>query len=68
MRGDCMTVENKSGIVVITAEIGNVFVSKISGETLTNKLYLGCNDSADNYDEISEVEVYAEDEAENGVQ
>lgn len=63
-----MTVENKSGIVVITAEIGNVFVSKISGETLTNKLYLGCNDSADNYDEISEVEVYAEDEAENGVQ
>lgn len=63
-----MTVENKSGIVIITADIGNVFVSKISGEALTNKLYLGCNDSADNYDEISEVEVYAEDEAENGVQ
>lgn len=58
-----MTVENKSGIVVITAEIGNVFVSKISGETLTNKLYLGCNDSADNYEEISEVETYAETES-----
>lgn len=63
-----MTIENKSGIVVISADIGNVFRSKVSGEILTNKLYLGCNDSADNYEEIIEVEVYAEDEAENGVQ
>lgn len=73
-----MTIENKSGIVVISADIGNVFRSKVSGEILTNKLYLGCNDSADNYEEIIEVEIYEETEndtvqteeteSENGVQ
>lgn len=64
-----MTIENKSGIVVISADIGNVFRSKVSGEILTNKLYLGCNDSADNYEEIIEVEMYEETEnAEDRVQ
>ena len=73
-----MTIENKSGIVVISADIGNVFRSKVGGEILTNKLYLGCNDSADNYEEIIEVEIYEETEndtvqteetkSENGVQ
>lgn len=64
-----MTIENKSGIVVISADIGNVFRSKVSGEILTNKLYLGCNDSADNYEEIIEVEIYEETEnAEDRVQ
>ena len=49
------------------------FKSKVSGDILTKKLYLGCNDTADNYEEISEVEAYAEsntvqEEKENGVQ
>ena len=55
-----MTIENENKFTVITADTGNVFRSKISGDVLTNKLYLGCNDSADNYEEINEVETYAE--------
>ena len=54
-----MTIENENKFTVITADTGNVFRSKISGDILTDRLYLGCNDSADNYEEISEVEAYA---------
>lgn len=57
-----MTIEIENKFTVITADTGNVFRSKISGDVLTNKLYLGCNDSAGNYEEISEVEVYIEAE------
>lgn len=68
-----MIIEAKNGFVVLTAEDGMIFKSKLSGDILTKKLYLGCNDSADNYEEISEVEAYAEsdtiqEEKENGVQ
>ena len=70
-----MTIEIENKFTVITADTGNVFRSKISGDVLTDRLYLGCNDSADNYEEISEVEAYAEaesdtvqEEKENGVQ
>lgn len=63
-----MTIEIENKFTVITADTGNVFRSKISGDVLTNRLYLGCNDSADNYEEVSEVEAYAEaEETENGV-
>ena len=55
-----MIIENENKFTVITADTGNVFRSKISGDVLTDRLYLGCNDSADNYEEISEVEAYAE--------
>lgn len=57
-----MIIKNENKLTVITADTGNVFRSKISGDILTDRLYLGCNDSADNYEEISEVEVYAETE------
>ena len=57
-----MTIEIKNKFTVITADTGNVFRSKISGDVLTDRLYLGCNDSADNYEEISEVEAYVETE------
>ena len=57
-----MTIEIENKFTVITADTGNVFRSKINGDVLTYKLYLGCNDSADNYEEISEVEAYAEAE------
>ena len=68
-----MTIEIENKFTVITADTGNVFRSKISGVILTKKLYLGCNDSADNYEEISEVEAYAEsdtvqEDREDGVQ
>ena len=68
-----MIIEAKNGFVVLTAEEGMVFKSKLNGDILTKKLYLGCNDTADNYEEISEVDAYAEsdtiqEEKENGVQ
>ena len=66
-----MIIESAEFFTVITADTGNVFRSKISGDILTDRLYLGCNDSVDNYEEISEVEAYAEAEekeiSENGV-
>ena len=68
-----MIIEAKNGFIVLTAETGMAFKSKLNGDILTKKLYLGCNDSADNYEEISEVDAYAEsdtvqEEKENGVQ
>ena len=55
-----MTIENENKFTVVTADSGMIFRSKISGDILTDRLYLGCNDSADNYEEINEVEAYAE--------
>ena len=55
-----MIIEANNGFIILTAEEGKIFKSKISGDILTKKLYLGCNDTADNYEEISEVEAYAE--------
>ena len=68
-----MIIEVKNGFIVLTAKTGMVFKSKLNGDILTKKLYLGCNDTADNYEEISEVDAYAEsdtiqEEKENGVQ
>ena len=68
-----MIIETKNGFVVLTAETGMIFKSKLSGDILTKELYLGCNDTADNYEEINEVEAYAEsntvqEEKENGIQ
>lgn len=69
-----MIIEAKNGFVVLTTEDGMIFKSKLSGDILTKKLYLGCNDTADNYEEISEEDAYAEtesdtvqEEKENGV-
>ena len=67
-----MIIETKNGFVILTAEEGMVFKSKLNGDILTKRLYLGCNDTADNYEEISEVEAYAEsdtvqEEKEDGV-
>ena len=58
-----MIIEAKNEFVVLTAEEDKIFKSKVSGDILTKRLYLGCNDSADNYEEISEVEAYAETES-----
>ena len=61
--GEQMIIEAKNEFVVLTAEEGKIFKSKVSGDILTKRLYLGCNDSADNYEEISEVEAHAETES-----
>ena len=57
-----MTIEIENKFTVITADTGNVFRSKTSGDVLTDRLYLGCNDSADNYEEIGKMEAYMETE------
>ena len=64
-----MKAEIVNGITVITAEEGNVFITK-DNLVLSEKLYLGCNDSADRYKEISLTEaemINNEAEEENGV-
>lgn len=56
-----MIIEN-NGFIVLTADVGMVFRNKLSGVILTNKIYLGCNDSADNYEEISESVLLEQDD------
>ena len=70
-----MVIDSKNKMIILTAEEGMVFRSKIDGAILTKQLFLGCNDKYENYDEVSEEEAYAETESdtlqektENGVQ
>lgn len=70
-----MTIDTKNNLIILTAEKGMVFRSKIDGNILTGQLFLGCKDTFENYEEISEEEAYAEAESdtvqteeENGVQ
>lgn len=51
-------------VTILTAEEGKVFKNTITGDILTNQIYLGCNDRADNYVEISEEDAYGQTEAE----
>ena len=70
-----MIIDSKNNMIILTAEDGMLFRSKIDGTILTKQLFLGCNDKYENYDEVSEVEAYAEtegdtvqEEREDGVQ
>ena len=38
----------------IVAKQGKVFKHKITGDILSNELYLGINDSIDNYEQVDE--------------
>ena len=58
-----MIIDSKNNMIILTAEEGMVFMSKIDGIILTKQLFLGCNDKYENYEEISEVEAYAEAES-----
>ena len=53
-----MIIDSKNNMIVLTAEDGMLFRSKIDGTILTKQLFLGCNDKYENYDEVSEEEVY----------
>ena len=53
-----MIIDSKNNMIILTAEDGMLFRSKIDGTILTKQLFLGCNDKYENYDEISEEEVY----------
>jgi len=57
-----MTIEAKNDFVILTAEEGKVFKNTITGDILTNQIYLGWNDRADNYVEISEEDAYGQAE------
>ena len=70
-----MIIDSKNNMIILTAEEGMIFRSKIDGTILTKQLFLGCNDKYENYEKISEVEAYAEaesdtvqEEREDGIQ
>lgn len=60
-----MIIKAKNGFIILTAETGMVFKSKLSSNILIKKLYLDCNDTADNYEEISEIDAYIEEKVIN---
>ena len=53
-----MIIDSKNNMIILTAEEGMIFRSKIEGTVLTKQLFLGCNDKYENYEEISEEKVY----------
>ena len=54
MRGSPHLYRWGEDVTILTAEEGKVFKNTITGDILTNQIYLGCNDRADNYTEINE--------------
>lgn len=48
-----MKITKTDLFTILTANENRVFRNKITGDLLTATLYLGCNDNADNYEEIS---------------
>lgn len=57
-----MIIDTTHDFIILTAEEGKVFKNTITGDILTNQIYLGCNDRADNYVEISEEDAYVQTE------
>ena len=57
-----MIIKAKNGFIILTAETGMVFKSKLNSDILIKKLYLCCNDTADNYEERSKIDAYTETE------
>lgn len=53
-----MVIDSKNNMIILTAEEGMVFKSKLDGTILTKQLFLGCKDKYENYEEISEEEAY----------
>ena len=57
-----MIIDTTHDFIILTAEEGKVFKNVATGDILTNQIYLGCNDRADNYVEISEEDAYGQTE------
>lgn len=53
-----MIIDTTHDFIILTAEENKVFKNTITGDILTNQIYLGCNDRADNYIEIDEEDTY----------
>jgi len=45
-----------------TADEGKIFKSKVDGALLSNVLYLGSEDSIDNYEQVDERELLGDEE------
>ena len=60
-----MIIDTKNNLIILTADEGMVFRSKIDGTVLTKQLFLGCKDIYENYEEISEDEAYETDKTES---
>ena len=57
-----MIIKAKNEFIILTAETGMVFKSKLNSDILIKKLYLCCNDTTDNYEERSKIDAYTETE------
>ena len=57
-----MNIEKTDLYTIVSTDEDKIFRSKITGDYLTNKLYLGCNDSPDNYEEVLVSEIENESE------
>ena len=53
-----MIIDTTHDFIILIAEEGKVFKNTITNDILTNQIYLGCNDRADNYIEINEEDAY----------
>lgn len=53
-----MVIDSKNNMIILTAEDGMIFRSKLDGTILTKQLFLGCKDKYENYEEISEEKAY----------
>lgn len=60
-----MTIDTKNNLIILTADEGMIFRSRLDGTVLTKQLFLGCKDKHENYEEISEDEAYETDKTES---
>lgn len=66
-----MTIDTTHSFIALIADDGKVFRQKSTGIILNNVVLLGCNDRADDYEEvvIEDIEVeQINEETEDGVQ
>lgn len=63
-----MVIDSKNNMIILTAEDGMIFRSKLDGTILTKQLFLGCKDKYENYEEISEEEAYETETESNALQ
>lgn len=54
-----------SNLEIFTADEGKIYKSKIDGALLSNTLYLGIEDSIDNYEQVDESELLGDEEEGN---
>lgn len=56
-----MIIETFQNFITLTAEDNKIFRNKNTGDFLSEKIYLGCNDITDNYEEVEKSVLVGED-------